>query len=789
MAAALTTIFDYMREFAPELGERIVEAYPPLQAPGAPLSPLLAQLKRKPLPAQALAIQGTVEYLRDHRAAKIVAECGTGKTLMSLATCYVHAAGKPFTSITMVPPHITKKWAREVLQTLPDTRVFLIDDMRNGGDRKKPHGVSEVALVRGASGSYKIERRGFQCSLAELKRLGRNGWRKRVPGNSFFIMSREKGKLNYFWRHAYTGAGHGKSIGSIVSMDTGRPVERSTGGQLATIDFADRKLSEQVKRPAKGSAVYSAFWQADRSKIQRVAPLEYMGRYLKGWFDYAIADELHQLSNDTAQGNGLAVLARASRRLIGLTGTLIGGYADDLFNIFYRMDGPAMVRSGYGWGSEGRKLFQSTYGVVEEVRTRRESDNACSKASKDNVTIKRRPGCSPLLFGRYLMENTAFVSLEDIAENLPEYTESVVPVDADTELQAAYDRVEQDFTDALRRYPRNPSIISLMAQTLLCYPDHPFDFGTLTAKVPDGHGGFMSIVVSEPPNLPQELTFAKERDLLTEIRGELAEGRRVQVFATFTGKHDVCARLQHVLEREGLRVAVLRATVATDAREQWYEDRLAEGVQVVVCHPRLVETGLDLLAFPTILFYETGYSLHTLRQASRRSWRIGQKHKVRVKFLFYGGTLQEKCVKLMGRRMLVALMMEGKMSGEGLDGFEEDDDMMRSMVRELLEKGGVGESADAIWRNLERERAIHTPAHTELAEMLEQVAHIAPETSSTGVVLPTLESVRPNARYGSGLLDFGTVESAESEARKLPLPFPAARKPVRPELGQMLLFA
>jgi hypothetical protein len=32
---------------------------------------------------------------------------------------------------------------------------------------------------------------------------------------------------------------------------------------------------------------------------------------------------------------------------------------------------------------------------------------------------------------------------------------------------------------------------------------------------------------------------------------------------------------------------------------------------------------------PTILFYETGYSTHVLRQASRRSWRIGQKQAVR----------------------------------------------------------------------------------------------------------------------------------------------------------------
>ena len=70
--------------------------------------------------------------------------------------------------------------------------------------------------------------------------------------------------------------------------------------------------------------------------------------------------------------------------------------------------------------------------------------------------------------------------------------------------------------------------------------------------------------------------------------------------------------------------------------------------------------GLDLLAMPTILFYESGYSIYVLRQASRRSWRIGQKHPVKVKFLAYAGTMQENCLRLMGRKLLVSLAMEGK---------------------------------------------------------------------------------------------------------------------------------
>ena len=41
-----------------------------------------------------------------------------------------------------------------------------------------------------------------------------------------------------------------------------------------------------------------------------MAPIEYIGRYMRGWFDFATADELHQLAGDTAQGNGLGVLGR-----------------------------------------------------------------------------------------------------------------------------------------------------------------------------------------------------------------------------------------------------------------------------------------------------------------------------------------------------------------------------------------------------------------------------------------------------------------------------------------------
>ena len=113
-----------------------------------------------------------------------------------------------------------------------------------------------------------------------------------------------------------------------------------------------------------------------------------------------------------------------------------------------------------------------------------------------------------------------------------------------------------------------------------------------------------------------------------------------------------------------------------------------------------METGLDLLDFPTILFHETGYSLHTLRQSSRRSWRIGQRRPVEVKFFAYSGTMQEVCLRLMGKKLLVALAMEGKFASEGLQAIDGDDDMLTAMARELVENKGIGESADSVWRAL-----------------------------------------------------------------------------------------
>jgi len=705
------SIYGYLRHHASELGARILEMHPPLQSTTDETPAELRTLLRKPLPAQAIAIGGLAKYLKTARAARIVAECGAGKTYMALGLAHVMRAK---TILVMCPSHIAKKWAREAIKTIPSVRTFLVEDMRNGGDPKQPHGVCEVRLRKG-----RIVYEGIEVSLAELRRLGREGWNSRCAQPSVFIIPKDKGKLSYFWRHAFVTAKSGPELGGTINPDTGASIENSDGERLTRLDFDQLKVSELIERAKGGKRLFSPLWQADRLKIQRIAPVEYIGRFMKGWFDVSIADELHQLAGETAQGAALGVLARAGRKLVALTGTLMGGYADDLFNVFFRMEPHMIVAEGFAYGGEGRRDFQQQYGVLETIEKIRDEDNACTRAPKKSVQILKKPGASPLLFGKFLMSTTAFLALEDIADNLPSYTESVLSCEMDAGLRKAYEELEKALRDAMAEHRGNKSLMSVLLNTLLLYPDHPYGFDEIWARGFDpSTKEFYKFLVARPKELDRNAVYAKEMALVEDIREELRQGRRCQVYATYTGEKDVNERLERVLTAAGFRVAVLRSSVPTQKREEWYDRQLEAGVGVVVCHPKLCETGLDLVAFPTLYFHQTGYSLHTLRQASRRSWRIGQKHPVRVKFLTYKGTMQEVCLRLMGKKMLVALMMEGKFSGEGLQSLDADEDLMSAMARELVEKAGVGESADKIWRQLERERSKHVESESAVVDNL-----------------------------------------------------------------------
>jgi len=142
--------------------------------------------------------------------------------------------------------------------------------------------------------------------------------------------------------------------------------------------------------------------------------------------------------------------------------------------------------------------------------------------------------------------------------------------------------------------------------------------------------------------------------------------------------------LTKLLEENGYRVATLTSGVPPNRREEWVEKQVQDGIQVLITNPSLVETGLDLNDFTTLYYYNIAYNLFTLRQASRRSWRINQRApRVEVYFTYYDGTMQNRAIRLMASKLAVAGIIEGNFTDEGLAAMSDCADMTTALAREL----------------------------------------------------------------------------------------------------------
>ncbi|HEQ2012207.1 TPA: DEAD/DEAH box helicase, partial [Pseudomonas aeruginosa] len=371
-------------------------------------------------------------------------------------------------------------------------------------------------------------------------------------------------------------------------------------------------------------------------------PTEFIKRQLpNGYFDLLVVDEGHEYKNSgSAQGQAMGVLAAKARKTVLLTGTLMGGYADDLFYLLFRILTQRMIEDGYRPNARGSMApaamsFMRDHGVLKDIYTERDGDShKTARGKKLSVRTVKAPGFGPKGIHRFVLPFTVFLKLKDIGGNvLPDYQEEFVDVPMAPDQASAYQRLAATLTAELRQAlaRRDTTLLGVVLNVLLAWPDccfrpeivkHPRSRDTLA---------FVPAIFGDEQLMPKEQALV---DLCLE---EKAKGRKVLAYTVYSGTRDTTSRLKKVLEQSGLKVAVLRASVDTARREDWILDQVDRGIDVLITNPELVKTGLDLLDFPTIAFLQTGYNVYTLQQAARRSWRIGQKHPVRVVFFGYAG--------------------------------------------------------------------------------------------------------------------------------------------------------
>lgn len=419
-------------------------------------------------------------------------------------------------------------------------------------------------------------------------------------------------------------------------------------------------------------------------------PTEFIKRYLpQGYFGLLVVDEGHEYKNEgSAQGQAMGVLARKCRKTILLTGTLMGGYADDLFYLLHRLNPGMMIEDGFAHNSRNSlgpaaMGFMREHGILKDVYKETESESHRTARGK-NITHRtsKGPGFGPKGIMRYVLPQTVFLKLKDIGGDvLPPYREHFRETPMSEAMSEAYRSLsrslQEDLRDALRK--GDTSLLGVVLNVLLAWPDTCFRDELVRHPRTKAQLAYVPAILKETQPSPKEL------DLLDICKAAKARGRRVLVYTTYTGTRDTAARLKNFLDREGFKVAVLRASVEAAKREDWLFDQVDRGVEVIITNPELVKTGLDMLEFPTIAFMQTGYNVYTLMQAARRSWRIGQKQDVDVYFLGYAGSAQTACLELMAKKIAVSQSTSGDMPESGLDILNQSGDSIEvALAKQLL---------------------------------------------------------------------------------------------------------
>lgn len=477
-------------------------------------------------------------------------------------------------------------------------------------------------------------------------------------------------------------------------------------------------------------------------------------------------------SDSSGQSMACSKLIGAVDHALGLTGTIIGGYTTHLYPLMMRITLKTLIEEGFEWGHE--MDFARIYGRIRTVVTTTEVDDAPArtgrvksmrKATSGNRNVNHYVdhGVMPTMVARHMMGTCIFLTLEELADNLPDLFEYVggkpseepeyiqsesqeeyeyrmdfqrrnlagwfdTACDMEPEQEEEYNRILgiMEFVNKELLKKGSMKFLGAMHWTGFDYPNRPFDWGhdpdvkkafeearkqliaegdiDGAAKLVLGHtvgywmkpgskkfDNWMGVVTSK--DLDRTKVYPKEQRLIDICKQQKREDRQTWVYVNMTGKRDILPRLQGLLEKEGLRVGILRSTTCEPIdREQWIEENGCN-FDVMLSHPELVKTGLDLFSknqgghnYPTIIFYETGYNLFTMRQAARRAWRIGQPYDCRVYFLYYKGTMQHKAMQLMSHKMAASQALEGEFSEDGLAAMAGEDNMQMALAKQLSQK-------------------------------------------------------------------------------------------------------
>jgi len=642
------------------------------------------------LPAQRHAAAALARSIRKNGVANCQAEMGTGKTTISTGVIELLDA---YPAIVLCPPHLVPKWIREIEEVIPGAYAREIRRIGRNSDE-----VYDVNDVREFLDQYKAA-----CDAAQKKGGSKPKWVAVVAHTSAkFGAGWQPAVINRKARDPLTG----KIVDACACPGCGKVVMVEKDGFIAPLTDASELAEKRqfchnripgweldadgrTKLDTNGDSVWGTrpcgtplfeFNGARRHSIS-----EYITKHAKGAFKLLIADEVHQFkSKSSDRGVAFHQLVTAVKWTLTLTGTFFGGKSTSIFWLLHRLNHG--VRRDFAFHDE--KRWARLYGVLETTRRRRRNEDA----DEDGVytgnrryrnQAKEQPGVSPAIVSR-LLDTTIFLSLKDLNLALPSYKEEVVALDMLDDQRQQYHSMDSSLKQLAIQSSR---YLSTWLQWTLARPNSAFrDEVVVVDKVDDGDGKTVrKVPLMELPaiNPNGHKWLPKENWLADFCKVEKQQGRKVLVYVRQTGTRDIQDRVMMPLQANGLRVSILSGNVDPRKREEWIAKRV-NTIDVLICNPRLVETGLDLVQFSTVVFFEIEYSLYTLWQSVRRVWRLGQTQPVKAIFSVYSSAMEATALALMGKKMKAAQLVYGDEVGGAIVP-EEEGDFLTQLARDVLE--------------------------------------------------------------------------------------------------------
>ena len=784
----------YLNAFGVQIAERIKGQFNPLFDPATEaLSPEILNVNKyitenagySLYDAQLAVNEAVKRRLEIAKDALIIAECGTGKTKIGASALHAHQQRLHFRqynlsenvkvrfamhskhfNVMLCPSHMAKKWVREIEESLPNTFAVIVNSItdidlvyeayKNGDKTCYIILTKEKArdgYMRHPAVLWNKRRGKFICPSCHQDiemDLIEDGTKYRVPADAYYF--RMENKKNHKCDN--------KECGSLLWTAL-VPEQQTEWVKVADYGFVYRKFAyTHLRYVEKKPKIYNAIMEivnnpnghyANTGAYKRFPLSTYIKKKMKGKIDGLIVDELHNYNNNSGQGDAMGELFPAAKKVIGMTATLINGYSSGIFHLFYRMIPHLMLLDNKSY--EKPLDFNNEYGVTESVYELDAPDyNANRRSVKRKVRERQLPGVSPLVYSRFLLEGAVFLSLNNMGKDLPEYEEIPIQLSMNSDVEREYNRIEDEFIDILKHDKKiAKKVLSVYLNLLTVYPDQPY--GHEPVKHPILGDDCGPLIVPKDTSSVNEL-HEKDHRVLDLVKRKVENGERVLIYTSWT-RIDTQVKLNKLLTEQGYRVAVLPATVSPKKREAWVERQVKNGVQVLITNPSLVETGLDLNDFTTLIFYNISYNLFTLRQSSRRSWRINQRApRIEVYFFYYEDTMQQRAIRLMASKLAVAGVIEGNLTEEGLAAMSDCQDMTTALARELTQ-GIEGEVEDlgAVFKRMALLKPVAPAAADELTAhdtvsdgviVANGIANNAAIDGTTAIAEPNAVTVNPN---------------------------------------------